>query len=53
MVEVGKRVIAWRYAFDLRGDQTNFYYVYTRMLLQNGRVVRTRSWKEALPRDYQ
>ena len=53
VVEAGKRVIAWRYAFDLRGDQTNFYYTYTRMLLQNGRVVRTRSWKETLPRDHQ
>jgi hypothetical protein len=53
VVEAGKRVIAWRYAFDLRGDQTNFYYVYTRMLLENGRVVRTRSWKETLPRDHQ
>jgi hypothetical protein len=53
VVEAGKRVIAWRYAFDLRGGQTNFYYGYTRTLLQNGRVVRNRSWKETLPRDHQ
>jgi predicted acyl esterase len=53
VIEAGKRVIAWRYTFDLRGDQTNFYYGYTRMLLENGRLVRTRSWKETLPRDHQ
>ena len=53
MIEAGKRVIAWRYLFDLRGDQTNFYYNYTRTLLENGRIVRTRTWNQTLPRDHQ
>ena len=53
VVEAAQRVLAWRYIFDLRGDRTNFYYEYTRTLLENGRVIRTRTWKETLPRDHQ
>jgi len=52
-VEPGKRVVEWRYVFDLRSDRTNFYYDYTRTLLENQRVVRTKTWKETLPRDHQ
>jgi len=53
VVKTGKRVVAWRYVFDLRADQTNFYYEYARTLTEDGRVVRTRTWKETLPRDHQ
>lgn len=53
VVEAGQRVLVWSYSFDLRGDQQNFYYEYTRTLLENGRMIRTKSWKETLPRDHQ
>jgi hypothetical protein len=53
VVEAGKRLIAWKYVFDLRGDRTNFYYSYTRTLVENGNTVRTKTWQETLPRDYQ
>jgi predicted acyl esterase len=52
-VESAKRIIAWQYVFDLHGDRTNFYYSYTRTLLENGKAVRAKTWKEALPRDHQ
>src|SRR5262249_40403141 len=35
--ELDKRI--WRYLFKLRGDQVNFYYDYTRTLLENGRII--------------
>jgi len=53
VVEAGQRLIAWKYVFDLRGDRTNFYYSYTRTLLENGNTIRTKTWQETLPRDYQ
>lgn len=52
-VETGKRALAWRYVFDLRSDVRSFYYEYTRTLSENGRVVRTKTWKETLARDHQ
>jgi hypothetical protein len=52
-VETGKRVLDFRYVFELKSDRVNFYYGYTRTLSENGRVVRTKTWKETIPRDHQ
>jgi hypothetical protein len=52
-VETGKRVLAFRYVFDLTSDRSNFYYNYARTLAEDGRVIRTKTWKETLPRDHQ
>jgi hypothetical protein len=34
-------------------DATTFHYAYTRELLRNGAVVRTKTWQEVIPRDLQ
>jgi hypothetical protein len=34
-------------------DAGTFHYAYTRELLRNGAVVRTKTWREVIPRDLQ
>jgi len=34
-------------------DASTFHYAYTRELLRNGAVVRTKTWREVIPRDLQ
>ena len=40
-------------AFSLRSDRKNFYYTYTRRLLQDGELVREKTWGEVMERDHQ
>ncbi|HVI08731.1 MAG TPA: CocE/NonD family hydrolase, partial [Candidatus Binatia bacterium] len=47
------RTLTWRGHLQVTTDQKNFYYQYTRELLKDGAIVRTRSWKETIPRDHQ
>ena len=51
--ELRGRILTWRGHLQMRSDLKNFYYAYTRELLQNGRVIRTRKWQETIPRDHQ
>jgi predicted acyl esterase len=46
-------VLTWRGHLQLRSDATTFHYDYTRTLLRDGTVVRTRHWQEEIPRDLQ
>ena len=46
------RTIAYRGKLEVHSDRTNFYYSYTRKVLENGRVVRQKTWQEAIPRDH-
>jgi hypothetical protein len=34
-------------------DRENFYYTYTRRALENGKLIREKTWKETIPRDHQ
>jgi hypothetical protein len=34
-------------------DAHTFFYKYTRTLLRDGSIVRTRTWEEPIPRDHQ
>jgi hypothetical protein len=47
------RVLIWRGHLSVSTDQKNFYYKYTRELLKDGVLLKTRSWQETIPRDYQ
>jgi hypothetical protein len=47
------RVVTYRGTLALRSDATTFHYSASRTLLRDGTVLRTRSWKEDIPRDLQ
>jgi hypothetical protein len=33
-------------------DRENFYYTYTRRVLENGKPIKEKTWKETIPRDF-
>ena len=46
-------VLTYRGQLALTSDKSTFHYSASRTLLRDGTVVRTRSWKEDIPRDLQ
>ena len=48
-----ERTLAWRGHLLVTTDQKNFYYKYTRELLQDGKMLKTKTWQETIPRDHQ
>ncbi len=52
-VELEDRTLSWESEMSFRSDLENFYYEYTRRLLQDGELVREKSWEDTIPRDYQ
>jgi hypothetical protein len=51
--KLADRVLTYRGHLKFTSDATTFHYFYTRELLRDGSVVRTRSWHEDIPRDHQ
>jgi uncharacterized protein len=51
--ELEGRVLTWQGHLFVTTDQKNFYYKYTRELLKDGRMVKTKTWQETIPRDHQ
>ena len=47
------RVLTYQGRLGLTSDRTTFHYAASRTLLRDGVVLRTRSWKEDIPRDLQ
>jgi predicted acyl esterase len=47
------RMLVWRGHLLVTTDQKNFYYKYTRELLKDGEMVKSKSWQETIPRDHQ
>ena len=47
------RVLTYRGHLAIKSDATTFYYSFTRELLRDGVLVRTKTWREAIPRDLQ
>ncbi|HUC28787.1 MAG TPA: CocE/NonD family hydrolase [Candidatus Acidoferrum sp.] len=47
------RTLAWRGHLLVTTDQKNFYYKYTRELLKDGQMLKTKTWQETIPRDHQ
>ncbi|HVO46617.1 MAG TPA: CocE/NonD family hydrolase [Steroidobacteraceae bacterium] len=45
--------LIWRGHLTVTSDAGVFHYAYTRQLLRDTELVRTRSWKEDIPRDHQ
>jgi hypothetical protein len=51
--KLGDRVLAYRGHLSLTSDATTLYYLFTRELLRDDVVLRTKTWREAIPRDLQ
>jgi hypothetical protein len=47
------RLLNFRGYLTMRSDKQNFYYAYTRELLENGKIIRQKNWQETIPRDHQ
>jgi predicted acyl esterase len=47
------QVLTWRGRLDVSSDARTFFYKYTRTLLRNGTIIRTKTWEEPIPRDHQ
>jgi predicted acyl esterase len=47
------RTLTWRGHLLVTTDQKNFYYKYTRDLLKDGAMIRTKTWQETIARDHQ
>jgi hypothetical protein len=52
-VELEGRTLVWEADLLFRSDLLNFYYTYTRRLLEGGILVREKSWNDTIPRDFQ
>jgi len=52
-VQLPGRTLVWRTWLEVRSDSGNFLYEYKRQLLEGGRVIREKAWKEIIPRDHQ
>ena len=50
---VGARTLIWHGHLSVRSDVHDFFYSYTRTLLENGKVVISRTWNKTIPRDHQ
>src|SRR5580698_1365139 len=51
--ELKGRVLTWRGHLSVTTDQRNFYYKYTRELLKDGEMLKSKTWQETIPRDHQ
>jgi len=47
------RTLTWRGHLLVTTDQKNFYYKYTRELLKDGTMIKSKTWQETIPRDHQ
>jgi hypothetical protein len=52
-VKLKDRTLRWESTVVWRSDARNFYYTGSRRLLNDGVVVREKSWDDAIPRDHQ
>jgi hypothetical protein len=52
-VELGERTLVWDSRTWFRSDLENFTYSSTRRLLENGKLVREKTWEDVIPRDHQ
>ena len=45
--------LVWQGHLSLTTDRKNFYYKYTREVMQDGKMVKQKTWEETIPRDHQ
>jgi len=52
-IKLGSRTVTVEGDLLLTSDRENFYYTYIRRALENGNLIREKTWKETIPRDHQ
>ena len=52
-VKLKGRTLRWESTVEWRSDRENFYYKGNRRLLEDGVLVREKSWQDAIARDHQ
>jgi putative CocE/NonD family hydrolase len=52
-VRLPARTLLWQAELDFSSDRENFHYHYTRRLLENGALLREKTWNQIIPRDFQ
>jgi hypothetical protein len=51
-VELEDRTLTVEGDLSFTSDRENFYYTYTRRVLENGKLIKEKTWEETIPRDY-
>jgi predicted acyl esterase len=51
--ELKGRVLTWQGHLSVTTSEKNFLYKYTRELLKDGQMIKTKTWQETIPRDHQ
>ncbi len=51
-VELAGRTLIVEGDLSFTSDRENFFYAYTRRVLENGKLIREKTWEEAIPRDH-
>jgi uncharacterized protein len=51
--KLAHRILIYRGRLSFTSDASTFHYAYTRELSQDGALLRTRTWREDIPRDLQ
>ena len=52
-IELEGRTVTVEAELSLTSDRQNFYYKYIRRALENGKLIREKTWEEIIPRDHQ
>lgn len=52
-VTLKDRTLVWETEAEIRSDAESFHYTNKRRLLQDGKLVREKTWQDTIPRDYQ
>ena len=51
-VELDDRTLIVEGDLSFTSDRENFYYAYTKRVLENGKLIREKTWKKTIPRDH-
>ncbi len=52
-VALKDRTLVWESEVEMRSDAESFHYLNKRRLLQDGELVREKTWQDTIPRDFQ
>jgi predicted acyl esterase len=52
VIELKNRTVTVEGNLSFTSDRENFYYTYTRRVLENGKLIKEKSWEETIPRDH-
>ncbi len=52
-IKLDNRTVTVEGDLSLTSDRENFYYTYTRRMLENGKLIKEKTWEETIPRDHQ